>query len=276
VFPADNEWNRDVSSDPVDPNSDAIVADINANAWSDSEHYLHADFGSNPDYGIPFVVVPSGQAMVPIRIDLYPDESDPGPYPIPSNAPIEGGGDHHVLVVEQGSCKLYEMWHAAPSGSGWSADQGSVFDLNSNALRPNGWTSADEAGLPILPGLTRFDEVAAGEIRHALRFTVNVSRDGWVAPATHPGYSSDDTNAPPMGARLRLRADFDLSPYHGGALVVLRALKRYGMFVADSGNGNWYISGATDPRWNDDDMGQLRTVPGSAFEVVRMPPMQHW
>ena len=274
IFPADNPWNRDISADPVDPRSASIIANIQSNAGSSSEHYLHPDFGSNPSYGIPYVVVPASQASVPITFNEYPSESDPGPYPVPSSATIEGGNDHHVLVVQQGSCHLFEMYHSARSGSGWTAGSGATWDLSSNALRPAGWTSCDQAGLPILPGLTRYDEVTAGAIHHALRFTLNVPQDTWVSPARHPG-SSSDASAPPMGARLRLRADFDLTPYHGESLVILRALKQYGMYVADTGP-NWFVSGATDSRWDDTDLGQLRNVPGSAFEVVQLGTIEHY
>ncbi len=274
VFPADNAWKRDVSSDPLDPDAAAIIANIQGHANGAEERNIKADFGSDPAWGLPYVVVPASQSMTPVTFNEYGDESDPGPYPVPRDAPIEGGNDHHVLVVHEGTCRLYEMYHARWNGSGWTAGSGAMFDLTSNALRPSGWTSCDQAGLPILPGLVRYDEIQAGEIRHALRVTINEPGATWVDPARHPGTSGDQF-APPMGARLRLRADFDLSPYHGAALIVMRALKRYGMFIADTGT-NWYISGATDPRWNDDDLGQLRNVPGTAFEVVRLGTRQHW
>jgi hypothetical protein len=274
VFPTDNWWNLDVSTAPVDPDSANIVANINGHGSVAAETFLHPDFGADRAWGIPYVVVPATQAMVPIAFTEYPGESDPGPYPVPASAPIEGGGDHHVLVVQQGTCRVYEMYHARYVGPGWTAGSGATWDLGSNTLRPNEWTSCDQAGLPILPGLVRYDEVAAGEIRHALRFTVNAPGSQWIDPARHPG-TSGDAHAPPMGARLRLRASFDLTPYHGAALVILRALKRYGMFVADTGT-NWFISGAADTRWNDADLGQLTGVPGSAFEVVQMGPRMHW
>jgi hypothetical protein len=267
VFPSDNVWNQDVSHLPVDPRSASYIANINA-----GRQFLHADFGSNPTYGIPFVVVPSNQPNVPINFTAYGDESDPGPYPVPGNAPVEGGssssGDRHVLVLQQGVCKLYEMFRAFPNGSGWNADAGAIFDLRSNALRPAGWTSADAAGLPILPGLVRFDEVAAGQITHALRFTVSRTQRAYIHPATHWASSSTDPNLAPMGLRLRLRADFDTSHFTGEARVLLEGLKKYGMMVADNGS-DWFITGATDPRWNDTDLNQLKTVPGSAFEVVQ-------
>ena len=262
IFPADNAWNQVVTSMPVHPNSAAIIANIQAHGQTT----IKADFGSNTQYGIPYVVVPAGQARLPINYTAYGDESDPGPFPIPTNAPVEGGNDHHVLVVQQGSCMLYELYHSVRSGSGWSADSGAMFDLGSNALRPRGWTSADQGGLPILAGLTRFDEVAAGEINHALRVTFDHTQNGFILPAHHVG-SVSDANAPPMGLRLRLRADFDVSRYTGQARVILNALRRYGLIVADTGS-NWFISGGTDSRWNDTDLRQLTGISGTAFEVV--------
>lgn len=267
MFPSDNAWNQDVSQLPVDANSSGYISYILRSA-----SYLHADFGSNPTYGIPYVVVPANQPMVPVTFTAYADESDPGPYPIPSNAPIEAGSDRHVLVLRQGECKLYETFATSYSAStGWRAANGAVFDLRSNALRTLGWTSADAAGLPILPGLVRYDEVLAGEIKHALRFTVEESQRAYILPATH--YASDitDPDAPPMGLRLRLRAGYNITGFYGQARVVLEALRRYGMIVADNGT-SWFISGATDPRWDDDDLNQLKTVPGSAFEVVQIAP----
>jgi hypothetical protein len=263
VFPPDNPWNTDVSGFPVDPNSDAYIASISA----DGDEYLHADFGEDPDYGIPYVVVDGDQPFVPITFTDYGDESDPGPYPVPPNAPVEAGGDRHVLVVSTGNCTLYEMYDAEYNGDGWDAASGAVFDLTSNALRPEGWTSADAAGLPIFPGLVRYDEVAAGEINHALRFTVSSTQRAYIHPATHYASDDEDPDLPPMGLRLRLRADYDISENYGMARVVLEALKTYGMIVADNGT-SWFISGATDPRWDDDDLNQLKDIPGSAFEVV--------
>jgi hypothetical protein len=265
MFPSDNPWNRDVSGDPVDVNSDNYIASINLGA-----HYLHADFGSPADYGIPYVVVPATQPFVPITFTEYGDESDPGPYPFPPDAPVEAGSDHHALVLDQGNCHLYELYHAAkdPSGPGWFGGSGAIFDLHSDALRPDSWTSADAAGLPILPGLVRYDEVTAGEILHAVRFTVWRAQRAWVHPATHYG-TTTDVNYPPMGTRLRLKATYDISGFTGEAQVVLVALKRYGMMVADAGT-SWYITGSTDPRWDDTDLDQLKSVPGSAFEVVQL------
>jgi hypothetical protein len=266
MFPQNSPWNQDVSGLSVDPRSDAYIASI-----SEGADFLHADFGSNPDYGIPYVVVPASQPFVSITYDEYGDESDPGPFPIPPDAPVEDGGDRHVLVVQQETCRLYELYHAARAGTGWTAGSGAAFDLRSNRLRPDTWTSADAAGLPILPGLVRFDEVSAGEIRHALRFTVHEAQRAFIHPATHYGTSSDPST-PPMGLRLRLKASFDLSGFHGQARVVLEALRRYGMIVADRGT-SWFVSGATDARWNDEDLDQLKTVPGVALEVVMSGPI---
>ncbi len=261
VFPSSNAWNQDISTAPVDPHSSAYVTRIDS-----FRAFLHPDFGSNPTYGIPYVVVPGSQPLVPITFTAYGSESDPGPYPVPLNAPVEAGSDAHVLVVDSGNCHLYEMYNARQRGSGWDAASGAVFNLGSNALRPDTWTSADAAGLPILPGLVRYDEVAAGVINHALRFTVDETQNGFIHPATHQA-GVNNASDPPMGARFRLEATFDLRPYHGEALVILTALKRYGMIVADNGS-SWFVSGATDSRWNDTDLDQLKSVPGNAFEAV--------
>ena len=267
VFPADNPWNRDVSRAPVHPNSAAYVASIN-----DDARFLHADFGGGGAYGIPFRVVPRTQPRVPIRITDYPDESDRGPYPVPLNAPVERGSDRHVLTLQRGTCRLYELYNARRSGGGWAAAQGSIFNLRSNALRPAGWTSADAAGLPILPGLARYDEVRAGAIHHALRFTVARSQRAYIHPARHFASSDTDAALPPMGLRLRLKASYSLTRFRGQSRVILTALKRYGMLVADNGS-SWYITGASDRRWNDEDLNQLKTVPGSAFEAVNTGPL---
>ncbi|MCC6960909.1 MAG: hypothetical protein IT301_13775 [Dehalococcoidia bacterium] len=273
VFPQDNAWNQGISNAPVSANSANYMARIAALGGNQK---LHADFGADPTYGIPYVVVPAGQPMVPITFTAYGDESDPGPYPVPANAPVEGGansdGDRHVLVLQQGACRLYELYRAFKNGSGWNADSGAVWNLNTGALRPAEWTSADAAGLPILPGLVRYDEVKSGKITHALRFTVSKTQRGYILPATHWASSSTDTNLLPMGARLRLKASFDTSGYSGDARVILEALKTYGMIVADNGS-NYFITGATDARWNDDDLNQLKNVPGSAFEVVDTGPV---
>jgi hypothetical protein len=269
AFPASNAWNRDVSRAPVDPRSDAYVRSIDAGG----NRFLHADFGGGGTYGIPYRVVPRTQPRVPIRFTDYGDESDPGPYPIPLDAPIERGSDRHVLVVQRGTCRLFELFAARRSGAGWAAASGAVFDLRSNRLRPAGWTSADAAGLPILPGLARYEEVRSGEIGHALRFTVARSQRAYVHPARHFASSSTDPSLPPMGLRLRLRRTYPLGRFRGQSLVILRALKRYGMIVADNGS-TWFVTGASDRRWDDRDLDQLKTVPGRAFEVVRSGPLR--
>jgi hypothetical protein len=260
LFPSTNPWRTDISHTRLSPYSAAWVRSIGPTV------HLHPDFGSDPSYGIPYTVVPADQRKVPIRFTAYGDESDPGPYPVPLTARVEAGGDRHVLVASA-DCHLYELYGAYRYGSGWKAASGAVFDLRSNRLRPAGWTSADAAGLPILPGLVRPDEITAGHIDHALRFTVSRTQKGYIAPARHQAGSTTSANVPPMGARFRLRASFSLNGYHGAALIVLRALKKYGMFLADNGS-NWYVSGATYGRWNDDDLNQLKKVPGSAFEAV--------
>jgi hypothetical protein len=271
VLPASNPLNQDISHAPVDPNSANYIAGIGA------EVHLHADFGTPPSYGIPYVVVGAHQPKVPIHFTEYGEESNPGPYPVPPNAPVEGAGeagDRHVLVLQEGTCKLYELYAAQRTGSGWDAGSGAVFDLHSNALRPEGWTSADAAGLPIFPLLVRYPEVRAGQIDHALRVTVARTQRGYIHPATHLASNDSDPNLPPMGLRLRLKAGFSLAGYHGQALVVLRALKRYGLIVADNGS-SWYITGAPDPRWRNEDLDQLKRVPGSAFEAVHTGPILH-
>ncbi|MFN2577140.1 MAG: hypothetical protein ABR607_05565 [Pyrinomonadaceae bacterium] len=273
IFPPDNPWNQDISRVPVDSNSDRIIASIDADAR------LHPDFGTvyrGAPNGIPYIVVPASQPVVPINFRSYGVESDFGPYPVPRNAPIEGGpnsdGDRHVLVIDRDNWKLYELFSARPisNGASWSAASGAVFDLKSNALRPGGWTSADAAGLPIFPGLVRYDEVfEQREIKHALRFTVQKSRRAYVFPARHYASSDDNPNLPPMGMRVRLKASFDISSYSPANQVILRALKKYGMFVADNG-ASWFLSGAPDPRWSNDDLGLLKNIKGFNFEVVRM------
>ncbi len=263
IFPADNPWNADVSKYPVHQNSDNYINTILSGA-----NTLHPDFGSDPDYGIPWMTVDSSQPKAQISA-YYEDESDlPAEgYPIPSGAEIEAGSDGHILVIDTDACKLYETFDSNWNGSMWEVGSGAIFDLNSNALRPDGWTSADAAGLPIFPGLVRYDEVKSGEINHALRFTVSKSQQAYIHPATHYASSSTDPNRPPMGLRLRLKADFDLSGYTGDALVILKALKKYGMIVADNGS-DWFITGETNTKWDDEDLGQLKSVPGSAFEAV--------
>jgi hypothetical protein len=271
IFPASNPLNQEISHAPVDPNSAAYIASIGLTG------HLHPDFGTNPSYGIPYTVVGAHQPKVPIRFTEFGEESNPGPYPIPANAPVEGAGeagDRHVLVLQEGTCKLYELYGAQRAGAGWDAGSGAVFDLRSNALRPNGWTSADAAGLPIFPLLVRYPEVHAGQIDHALRVTVPETQKGFIHPATHFASSSSNPNLPPMGLRLRLKASYSLAGFHGESLIILRALKRYGLIVADNGS-SWYITGAPDPRWNDEDLEQIKRVPGSAFEAVRSGPILH-
>jgi hypothetical protein len=270
VFPADNPWNTDVSKNAVDPNSSTLIASCGL-------RNLHQDFGTTYDgapNGIPYVLVGASQSRVPVTFD-YDDESDTGPYPIPPNAPIEGGasssGDRHVIVVDTSAGKLYELYDAHPlnSGASWHAGAGAVFDLNSNALRPAGWTSADAAGLPIFPGLVRYDEVVEQRaINHALRFTCPRTRKAYVSPARH--YASNDTSSslPPMGMRVRLKANFDTTGFAPSVRVVLRAMMKYGMLLADNGSG-WFFSGAPDSRWNEDELATFSRVPSSAFEVVK-------
>jgi hypothetical protein len=262
-------WNQDISKAPVDPRSSQYLAKIRSLGGNQS---IHPDFGSNPDYGIPYVVVPGAQPKVPIPFTLYGDESDPGPYPIPPNAPVEAGSDRHVLVVDRGSCKLYEAGGARYVGgvrNAWRAYGGALFNLNqAGPLRPNYWTSADAAGLPIFPGLVRFDEVASGHIDHAIRVTFEETRRAFIHPATHYASDSCNVNLPPMGLRLRLRPPYDLSHFTGQSLVIARALKHYGIINADNGS-SWFITGATDSRWNDNNLNQLKSIPGSAFQVVK-------
>ncbi len=272
-FPADSAWNRDVSGDPVDANSAAIIAFIGAGTG------LHPDFGAGlyggGPIGIPYSVVASTvQPKVAVTFTAYSSESDPGPMPIPASAPVEGGnaatGDRHVLVLDRDTCVLYELYRAFLQGDGsWKADSASVWDLKANTLRPYGWTSADAAGLPIFPGLARYDEVAAGTITHALRFTVPTSRRAYVLPATHWASSNTSTSAPPMGLRVRLKAGVDISTYPAQAKVVLAALKRHGMILADNGSA-WFISGAPDDRWDNTQLASLSGIKGSDLEVVQM------
>ncbi|HYJ79082.1 MAG TPA: hypothetical protein VEW03_05760 [Longimicrobiaceae bacterium] len=272
-FPADNAWNRDVSGDPVDPASSTLLA-----ACGGLDRGLHPDFGTvwnGAPNGIPYVVVAGSQGKVPVTF-YYDRESDPGPYPVPPNAPVEGGssgtGDRHVLVVDRDSWKLYELFDARPvdGGQSWTAGSGAVFDLNSNALRPEGWTSADAAGLPIFPGLVRYDEaVEQREIRHALRFTCPTTRRAYVHPARHFASSRTEATLPPMGMRVRLKAGFDVSGFPPAVQVILNAMKKHGMLLADNGSA-WYVSGAPDPRWSDDELATLRSVRGRDFEVVQM------
>jgi hypothetical protein len=266
VFPATNAWNQPIAALPLNPLSAQIISHIQAIGATK----VHPDFGENPLYGIPFVVVPGSQPLVPITYGLYGDESDPGPFPIPLDAPIEGGGgvgDSHVLVLQQQTCQLYELFAARRSGSGWFADSGAKFDLLTGAPRPIGWTSADAAGLPILPGLVRYDEVAAGLIAHAIRVTFSQTQAGFVPPASHVASNNPDPTLPAMGMRLRLSASFNVAALTGQAKVIATAMQQYGLIVADNGS-NWFFQGAPNPGWNDDDLNQLKAIPGTAFEVV--------
>lgn len=280
-FPADNAWNTDISQQPVDGNSGNLIASIGLSTG------LHPDFGSGSYagsvIGIPYVVVKGSQGLVPIAFTAYGDESDPGPYPVPLDAPVEGqtlnglpfGGDRHVLVIDRDTNRLFEMWTSYPQeGGAWAAGSAAEFHLDSDTVRPTaqpGWTSADAAGLPIFPGLARYEEAHAGLIPHALRFTVQRSRAAYVPPANHSASNSTNPNLPPMGMRVRLNAGFTIpASFSPEVKAILSALKTYGMIVADNGS-NWYISGAPDQRWNNDDLvSQLRQVSGSNFEVVQM------
>lgn len=269
MFPASSHWHADVRSLPVRSNSASLVATVGASAP------LKADFGSGlwdgGPIGIPYVVVPGTQPKVPVTFD-YDDESDPGPYPVPPDAPIEGGsaadGDRHILVVDEGACRLYELYDAHPAArGGWTAGSGAVWDLRSNALRPAGWTSADAAGLPILPGLVRYDEVAAGRIDHAIRMTVPVSRTTYLWPARHQAGSTSSANAPAMGQRFRLKASVREADFPTSVRPIIVALKTYGAINADNG-APWYLSGVPDPRWDNDDLATLGRIDGSDFEAI--------
>jgi len=268
ILPPDNIWNTPVDTLPILSNSSAMVTTIGASTG------LHADFGSGTwnggPIGIPFITVPGTQTKYPATF-YYPDESDPGPYAIPLNAPIEGGsnstGDRHAIAVDTDNCVLYELYDAHPQTSSWSAGSGAVFDLRSNALRPAGWTSADAAGLPIMPGLVTYDEVLTGEIKHAIRVTAPETRQAYVWPARHYASSLTGTQYPRMGERFRLKASFDVTPYPSEVQVILRAMKRYGIMLADNGS-SWFISGQPDSRWNDSNLHTLGQVLGSNFEAV--------
>ena len=277
IFPKSNPWNQRVDRLPVASNSDAVIRSIGL------DESVHADFGSGlwagRPIGIPITVVERGQRKVRVAFD-YADESDRGPYPIPRNVTIEGGrtsdGDRHALILDRSACRLYELFALHPTANGgWRAGSGATWNLRSSRLRRAGWTSADAAGLPILPGLARYDEVARGRIDHALRFTVRRTRRAYVYPARHFASDLTDADLPPMGLRLRLKASYPITSFPRQARIVLEALKRYGMLVADNGS-DWYISGAPDRRWSNDQLHTLHRVPGSAFEVVKtgaaMPP----
>jgi hypothetical protein len=269
VFPASNVWNRPVDTLPVAANSAQLIASIGLDTR------LHPDFGSGlyagRPIGIPFDVVSAKTPRSRVSFE-YADESDRLRYPIPASVHIEGGrssdGDRHALLLDRDACRLYELYALYPkAGGGWRAGSGAVWSLRSNALRPAGWTSADAAGLPILPGLARYDEVARGVIDHALRFTASRTRRAYVYPARHYASSSDDLALPPMGLRVRLKASIDISGFPRQARVVLQALKTYGMILADNGS-SWYVSGAPSPKWSNDDLHSLGRITGSMFEVV--------
>jgi hypothetical protein len=264
VFPASSVWNKPVDKLPVAQDSATLVRSIGLDAPA------HADFGSGlydgQLIGIPYNVVSSSQPKVRVGFE-YADESDKGPYPIPAHPKIEGGSDHHILIVDRSACRLYELGGAEKRASGWHAWAGSIWSLRSNALRRATWTSADAAGLPILPGLARYDEVAAGGIQHALRFTAEKTRRAFIYPARHYASDSTDPSLPPMGLRVRLKASFDTKGFPPQARAVLAALKRYGMILADNGSP-WYITGAPDPHWSNDDLHALGRLRGSDFEVV--------
>jgi hypothetical protein len=274
-FPSDNLWNKNISSAPVDPNSAAYINYIGSTIG------LHPDFGSG-EYdgsyiGIPYTVVSSSQPLLPINYQAYGSESDPGPMPIPLSAPIEGypnpgNGDRHVLVLDNANCFLYEIYNSYPQASSWNADSGAVWDLLADEQRPYTWTSADAAGLPIFPGLARYDEVAAGAINHAIRFTLQNSSAGFVPPASHWAATTSNTNALPMGARLRLKSSFDISSFSATNQVILAAMQKYGIILADNGS-SMYISGAPDSRWNNDDLHNLDQVTAADFDVLELTPL---
>jgi hypothetical protein len=271
-FTSSSLWNTDISTAPVDPHSATIMSN-----WVGSVN-MHPDWGTDPTYGIPYVVVDGSQALVNVNLGAYPDESDPGPMPVPANAPVEGGsgssGDRHVLVLDNNNCFLYEMYNSSVNGDGsWNADSTAVWDLlgSGNAQRPWTWTSADAAGLPIFPGLVRYDEVAAGKIQHAFRFTLPKTSAAFTPPASHAAATSSDPSAPPMGMRLRLKSSYDISGFSANTQAILTAMKKYGLILADNGSA-LYVTGVSDSRWNTE-IDQLKTVPSSAFEVVQMSPV---
>jgi hypothetical protein len=273
----ESAWNQDISSAPLDPNSAGYIAYIDAHGGD----FVHPDFGSPREYGFPYAVVGKRQRRTKVNFTAYGDESDHGSYRVPLNALVEGGqasdGDRHVLAVDRKRCRLYELYRAFAGKRPkphWDSDSGAIWNLRSGALRPEGFTSADAAGLPIFPGLARFDEAASGRIDHALRVTVSPTRDAWVHPASHCAGSTSAASAPPMGLRLRLSAGYDISGMIGPAHAIAVALKQYGLIVADNGS-NWFISGTSDRRWPDENLDQLKSIPGSAFEVVQSAAAIH-
>ncbi len=269
LFPADNIWNTPIDTLPVDENSDLYIDAIGR------DETVHPDFGSGlwegAPIGIPYTIVDASQAKTTVTFD-YADESGQEPYPIPKNPLIEGGpdgeGDRHIVMLDKDTCTLYELFYAYPEGDGtWTAGSGAIFDLTSNALRPDTWTSADAAGLPILPGLVRYEEVAAGAVNHALRFTAPRTRRAYVWPARHYASELTDESYPPMGQRFRLKAEYDISGFSPEVQVILTALKKYGMMLADNGS-SWFLSGAPDERWDNDILRELRQLQGSDSEAV--------
>ena len=269
-FSSSSLWNTDISSAAVDPNSSSIISN-----WVGSVN-VHPDWGNDPTYGIPYVVVDGTQSLVNINLNAYADESDPGPMPVPANAPVEGGssstGDRHVLVLDSGNCFLYEMYNSSVNSDGsWNADSTAVWDLLGNEQRPYTWTSADAAGLPIFPGLVRYDEVASGKIQHAFRFTLPKTSAAFTPPASHYAANTSDPTAPPMGMRLRLKSSYNISGFSSQMQVILTAMQHYGLILADNGSA-LYVTGVSDSRWGSD-LDSLKTVPASAFEVVQMNPV---
>ena len=274
-FPSDNLWNKDISSASVDSNSAAIISYVGSTVG------IHPDFGSgqyNGSYmGIPYTVVDGTQPLIPINYQAYGSESDPGPMPIPLTAPIEGypnpgTGDRHVLVLDSANCFLYELYSSYPQTSSWNADSGAVWDLLADEQRPYTWPSADAAGLPIFPGLVRYDEVASGAIHHAIRFTLQNSSAGFTPPASHWASTTSNTTAPPMGARFRLKSSFNISGFSATNQVILTAMQKYGLILADNGS-SMYISGAPDDRWDNSDLHNLGQVTASDFEVLQISPL---
>jgi hypothetical protein len=264
-------WNQNISKAPRAGDSAEVIAYIDSHGGEG----IHPDFGSPREYGFPYAVVGTGARPLPIHYTAYGSESSPGPFPIPAGAPVEGGnhsdGDRHVIVVDKATCKDYELYDAhyeAKPKPHWDAGSGVEWDLRSAALRPDGWTSADAAGLPIIPGLVRYEEGAAGHVDHAIRVTMDSTRNAWIHPASHCAGDTSSGAAPPMGMRLRLKAGYPLGGMGTAARAIAVAMKEYGLIVADNGS-NWYISGTSDRRWDDEELDALKAIPGSAFEVVR-------
>jgi hypothetical protein len=270
-LPTEAAWNQNISKAPRAHDSAKVIAYIDSHGGT----AIHPDFGSPRAYGFPYAVVGTGARSLPIHYTAYGRESSRGPFPIPAGAPVEGGaraaGDRHVIVVDRAACKLFELYRAfykPKPRPHWDADSGVEWNLRSATLRPDGWTSADAAGLPIFPGLVRYEEAAAGHVDHAIRVTMESTRDAWIHPATHCAGDTHDGAAPPMGLRLRLKAGYPLGAMGTAARAIAVAMKEYGLIVADNGS-NWYISGTSDRRWDDEELDALKAIPGSAFEVVR-------